>query len=66
MQVRCTKDGALMPARKPRITVDAEQAQAELERLGTAAEAGLDAIDRGPGPDQAETRASRWDTPRST
>ena len=23
-------------------------------------------IDRGPGPDQAETRASRWDTPRST
>jgi len=23
-------------------------------------------VDRGPGPDQAETRASRWDTPRST
>lgn len=61
MQVRCTKDGALMPARKKPEQFIVGETGPEI-----VAEDAEPTVDRGPGPDQAETRASRWDTPRST
>lgn len=52
-----------MPARKPKT----EQITVTVDDVDHEFEVTLNEVpDRGPGPDQAETRASRWDTPRST